>query len=188
MKDEMLRDRLVVGIRDAKVSETLQMYADLILEKAKVIRQKEAVKEQTQQLHPTDHKSMDEVRNPRPRWNKNAINCHTCRMHRDARDKRGSPKGQTSHNYTRCGQTKHKPGDRCPAKEAICRKCNKKGHYAAACFSKTQAASAHEVEAEDPAFLGVLQGNSDSSWTSTLRIAGKRIQFKLDMGGGDRNL
>ena len=123
MKDEMLRDRLVVGIRDAKVSETLQMYADLTLEKAKkVIRQKEAVKEQTQQLHPTDHKSMDEVRNPRPRWSKNAINRHTRRMHRDARDKRGSPRGQTSHNCTRCGQTKHKSGDKCPAKEAFCRK------------------------------------------------------------------
>ena len=28
----------------------------------------------------------------------------------------------------------------------------------------------------------MLQGSSDSSWTSTLRIAGKRIQFKLDTG------
>ena len=125
---------------------------------------------------------MDEVRNPRPRWSKNAINCHTRRTHRDARDKRDSPRGQTSHNCTRCVQTRHKPGDRCPAKEAICRKCNKKGHYAAVCFSKTQKASAHEVEAEDPAFLGVLQGTNDSSWTSTLRIAGKRIHFKLDTG------
>ena len=42
------------------------------------------------------------------------------------------------------------------------------------CFSKTAAASAHEVEAEDPAF--------DISWTSNLRIAGRRIQFKLDTG------
>ena len=50
------------------------------------------------------------------------------------------------------------------------------------CFSKTVAASAHEVEAEDPAFLGALTGNSDMNWTSTLRIAGKRIQFKLDTG------
>lgn len=43
------------------------------------------------------------------------------------------------------------PGDRCPAKWAICRKCSRKGHYAAACFSKTVAASAYGLEAEDPA-------------------------------------
>ena len=62
------------------------MYSDLTLEKAKVIRQKEAIKEQTQQLHPTDHTSMDEeVRNPRQHWSKNAINCHTFRTYRDAR-------------------------------------------------------------------------------------------------------
>ena len=50
------------------------------------------------------------------------------------------------------------------------------------CFSKTAAASAHEVEAEDPAFLGALINNSDNSWTNNLRIAGRRIQVKLDMG------
>lgn len=39
-------------------------------------------------------------------------------------------------------------------------------------------ASAHEVEAEDPAFLESLTNNSNTSWTSILR----RIQFKLDTG------
>ena len=44
------------------------------------------------------------------------------------------------------------------------------------------AASAHEVEAEDSAFLGVLTGNGDTSRTSMLKIAGMRIEFKLDTG------
>ena len=40
----MIRDRLVVGIRNNSLSEQLQMDADLMLEKAKkAIRQKEAV-------------------------------------------------------------------------------------------------------------------------------------------------
>ena len=38
------------------------------------------------------------------------------------------------------------------------------------------------MEAEDSAFLGVLTGNRDTSWTTTLKIAGIRIQFKLDTG------
>ena len=87
----------------------------------------------------------------------------------------GSTRVQTNHNCGRCGQRKQRPGDRCPAKQAICRKCNKKAHYAMCCFSKTAAASAHKVEAEDPAFLGALTNNSDISWTSNLRIAGRRI-------------
>ena len=51
MRDELLRDRLVVGIRDAALSERLQLDAELTLEKTeKQVRQKEAVKEQRKQL------------------------------------------------------------------------------------------------------------------------------------------
>ena len=43
----MIRDRLVVGIRDSSLSERLQMDESLTLEKAKkLVRQREAVKEQ----------------------------------------------------------------------------------------------------------------------------------------------
>ena len=46
LKDEMLRDRLVVGIRDIAMSEKLQFESNLTLDKAmKMIRQKEAVKD-----------------------------------------------------------------------------------------------------------------------------------------------
>ena len=46
MKEELVRDRLVVGIRDHALSEHLQMEAELTLDKAKrLIRQREAVKE-----------------------------------------------------------------------------------------------------------------------------------------------
>ena len=37
LKEEMLRDRLVVGIADAGLSERLQLDADLTIEKAKKI-------------------------------------------------------------------------------------------------------------------------------------------------------
>ena len=43
----MIRDRLVVGIRDSTLSERLQMDADLTLDSAKkIIRPREAVHEQ----------------------------------------------------------------------------------------------------------------------------------------------
>ena len=51
LKDEMIRDRLVVVVRDAVLSQQLQLDADLTLETAKKkIRQREAVGEQSKEL------------------------------------------------------------------------------------------------------------------------------------------
>jgi hypothetical protein len=42
LREEFIRDRIVVGIRDKALSEKLQLEADLILEKAvNFVRQKE---------------------------------------------------------------------------------------------------------------------------------------------------
>lgn len=72
MKDKMLRDRFVISIHNTKVSETLQMYADLTLDKAKkVVQQKEAVKEQTKQLHTQERGRYQKS------YSKNAHNCNT---------------------------------------------------------------------------------------------------------------
>ena len=51
LRDEMLRDRLVVGIRDVHLSEQLQMDPELTLEKTmKMVRQREAIHEHNRQL------------------------------------------------------------------------------------------------------------------------------------------
>ena len=51
IKDEMIRDRLVVGIRDESLSERLQMEVNLNLDTAKkLIRQREAVQQQQELL------------------------------------------------------------------------------------------------------------------------------------------
>ena len=47
LKDKLIRDRIVVGIRDASLSKRLQMDLYMMLKKAKtVIQQREAVREQ----------------------------------------------------------------------------------------------------------------------------------------------
>ena len=54
MTAEMIRDKLVVGIRDEPLSERLQLDPDLTLEKAKkMIRQRQAVQEQQKVLKGT---------------------------------------------------------------------------------------------------------------------------------------
>ena len=59
----MIRDRLVVGIRDKSLSERLQMESDLTLEKAKkLIRQSEAVQQQ-QGILKTSNETLESVTN-----------------------------------------------------------------------------------------------------------------------------
>ena len=51
LADELLRDRIIVGIRDTKLAETLTLDSDMNLDKVmRAVRQKEAVHEQNRQL------------------------------------------------------------------------------------------------------------------------------------------
>ena len=70
MKDQLVRDRLVVGILDSALSERLQMEPDLTLDKAKKqIRQREAVKEQqaTLKLPTKEESTLDSLASRGPR-------------------------------------------------------------------------------------------------------------------------
>ena len=68
LKDQMIRDRLVIGIRDRTLSDRLQMEPDLTLEKAKkLIRQREAVKEQGVVLKGQEESLLEGVRSRRAR-------------------------------------------------------------------------------------------------------------------------
>ena len=78
MKDEMIRDRLVIGIHDCSLSEKLQLDPALTLEKAKkTIRQSEAIHEQHKMLKgnskPTVESNLDAMQQRqqgnRPRHN-----------------------------------------------------------------------------------------------------------------------
>ena len=76
MKEQLLRDLLVVGITDKKLSEQLQMDAGLMLEKAKkTILQKEAVRKQCSDLMGKSNQSLNlevikERKNSSGKWSK----------------------------------------------------------------------------------------------------------------------
>ena len=167
LKQEMLRDRLVVGIRDVALSEKLQMDATLTLEKAKkAIRQKEAVTEQQAFLQEGSKKdpiTIDEVNKGRS-------------------GRGGGARARTS-KCTRCGHDKHVPGDKCPAMNATCYKCNRKGHFGARCFSKTQAAATNEMNM-DTAYLDIVDAVTENkfSWHCKIQMKNTAVDFKLDTG------
>ena len=167
----MLRDRIVVGIRDAALSELLQMDADLTLEKAKKsARQREAVKEQRSELRGEGSSNkdpivLDEVKGRKPFPIKGGA--------------KPQPPRQGSHSTEKpqckqCSKERH-TADKCPARSATCHKCIQKGHYSAQCFSKTAVAAAHELSL-DAAFLGTVTAEQEASWTTPL-LLGKQKDY-----------
>ena len=183
LRDEMIRDRLVVGIRDASLSQQLQLDAELTLEKAKTkIRQREAVGEQQRTRHATQTQAgsadVEELHSRRRLPTTN-------RGQRKPANSRGNPKGQANGNLpsrkcTRCGKQPH-PREQCPAREATCHRCNKKGHYGAQCLSKRKQLA--EVEGEvDTAFLGEVNSEQSTMWVTTVQLNRHKTKFKLDTG------
>ncbi|KAL5509932.1 hypothetical protein EMCRGX_G005382 [Ephydatia muelleri] len=162
LKDEMLRDRLVVGIKDTALSQKLQLDSELTLEKAmKAVRQKEAVREQYQTLTGGD-KELNQVRS-------------------ESRNSLGpAKKGKAC---TRCGREAH-PIEKCPAKTVTCYRCQKKGHFSAHCRTGT-AAAVHSTQPRaesNTAFLGPLASSNESCWTTEIEMCNTPVTFKVDTG------
>ena len=164
-----------MGIRDTALSQQLQLNAELTLDKAKTkVRQREAVGEQQRELKGASEGaiSLEEVR---------------FRKHFKSKRPQARPYPQKDRDVktikkacTHCVKESH-PHDKCPAKDATCHRCNKKGHYSSQCFSK----GLSEITTEnplDPAFLGTVTTDRTSAWFTTVILNGKRLSFKLDTG------
>ena len=187
LKEEMLRDRLVVGIKDLKMPETLQLDAGLTLESAKKkIRQKEAVHQQGKELQaadkPTGQASLQAVKGRPLSRRGGACGKKEERSHPSSGPQRGDNKPQQQ--CTRCGGGPH-PLHKCYARTAVCNRCSKKGHYSRQCINAgakpTKQASARELNL-DSAFLGTLSPEEQSSWSAEIKIKDQVIPFKLDTG------
>ncbi len=190
LRDELLRDRIVVGIRDLRLSEKLQLDSNLTLEKAvNSVRQSESIKKQQPLLH-TDVKvaqaaGVDEIKRKKGRKSQNS------------RYKQKQPP-----SCTRCGRPQHSKSD-CPAIKSACRKCKKIGHWDVVCRNKPNPSpnvrnpnSIHNIEefpdggdgSDSYAFLGSIDTVSDNytyqtdPWTVDLLVDNKSLSFKIDTG------
>ena len=188
LKSEMIRDRLVVGIRDSGLSERLQLDADLDLEKAKKsIRQREAVHEQQQSLKTAEQPSKIEALRPdKPpsRRQKSSQPYGRGRQKAASSSRQKTTPARATKHCNRCGNEPH-TRDKCPAKDATCHYCKRKGHYGTVCFSKTAADS---VEAAltpiDVAFLDSMTpaGKPERAWFTQIQLCDRKTLFKMDTG------
>ena len=184
LKGEMLRDRIVVGLRDTTLSERLQLDPDLTLEIAKrTARQKEAVKEHRQELQG------DGTYCTRP----NPIVVEEVRSGGSA-GARGGFAGATGGSSKQGGAPRRKSGTNVSVVgtttqgqsnalleipfvfNAIVRATS------GLCFSKTVAATTDHTSLYT-VFLGHLGlSPCESSWTDTIQLDDHLVLFKMDTG------
>ncbi|UYV68278.1 K02A2.6-like [Cordylochernes scorpioides] len=188
LHEQLIRDRIVVGVRDKALSERMQLDSELTLEKAvKMVRQQEAVRQQQVDLQrPSTSQKVNQVKF-------NSKKQSPKQQQQPSRKKEKSAK--TRSRCPKCGGFTHREGQACRAEGQKCNLCSKTGHFANCCPDK-QAKTA-EVKAvseldEEIGFLLEVSAAEDSSnldddegecrrrWTAEIQVNGKQVKFKLD--------
>ncbi|UYV60538.1 K02A2.6-like [Cordylochernes scorpioides] len=188
LHEQLIRDRIVVGVRDKALSERMQLDIELTLEKAvKMVRQQEAVRQQQVDLQrPSTSQKVNQVKF-------NSKKQSPKQQQQPSRKKEKS--AITRSRCPKCGGFTHREGQACRAEGQRCNLCSKTGHFANCCPDK-QAKTA-EVKAvseleEEIGFLLEVSAVEDSSnldddegecrrrWTAEIQVNGKKVKFKLD--------
>ncbi|UYV70334.1 K02A2.6-like [Cordylochernes scorpioides] len=84
---------------------------------------------------------------------------------------------------TRCGSPKFHKFEHCPAFNATCRRCSKKGHFIKQC--KTKLVSQVTTKVDNEKFLGnfcIDQISSDERWNCKVAVNKRIMPFKIDTG------
>ena len=177
LKEEMIRDCLVVGLKDTRLSKKLQLDANLTLAKAiTMARQSETVEKQqaTVRQAVTDPKAgnIDHVKAKFKGKNKQQSNT-------GGNNNKGYSSGKSNqfqkgsryenpqaHRYQhpqqnqrysnscgRCGKSPSHPRMQCPARDATCTRCSRRGHYGRCCRTQQQHVGQVREEFDDRELL-----------------------------------
>ncbi|XP_055872154.1 uncharacterized protein LOC129923716 [Biomphalaria glabrata] len=161
LKDSLIKDRIVGGIRNENTRARLLREPDLDLNKAENICR--AAEETEWQLKLMNEESGVHV-----------VNSATNRFKRT--------KGNVSCSY--CGK-EHRPRQ-CPAYGETCHKCHKKGHFSSVCRSKPVSivkSEGRDDSIEETFFIGSIGSHSLSNeWNSLITVENKQVTFTLDTG------
>ena len=180
---QMIRDRIVVGIKNHALSEKMQLEEGLDLARAtKLARENEAIKKQQPGLRETaDRRVKTEVDDIQTKGHKQKPE----RRRLPTQQRTGPPRSTTVQpqkhhkSCTRCGNNHPQGREHCPAKETKCHKCGKIGHFQRVCRS-----SINDItkQTETTQFLGAITQDNNEPWTIKIQVNRRPIVFKIDTG------
>lgn len=197
-RKSQIRDRLVVGILDKEISRKLQLEDSLTLDHAiATVRQAEQVKSDINNQLSLDQLQLNVVSNTsrshrfgNKNYNNNAMSYNNNTRHDNTRYAQG---GTGAFKRNQCGRCDLQPAPKsCPAYDAVCRSCKKKGHYSRCCQTRTRAANElvdadnqdnqYFVDAIDAHTGPVNAIDKSQPWYTTVYINEEPFRFKLDTG------
>lgn len=161
-EERMLRDRIVLGVRDDLVRQKLLEDRHLTLTSCiEVCRAHESSHLQAKAIVSGTGATVDRVMP----MNKAGSSLRKCK---------------------KCGRP-HKPKETCPAKNAECRACHRKGHYAAMCYARAPRTQSRDIskvcEGEGEGhFLGAVSRGGTEAWYKKIKLDRGKVNFKLDTG------
>lgn len=179
-KEEEIRDRLVIDMKDKDPSLKLQMTSNLTLKKAvDMARHSHLVKLQNTDTAAAGH--VDEVKQKpfKNKW-----------KHKS----KGAMSGQADSERRNCGRCRcTHDKENCPAKGKECNKCHKICHFANKCKTKQIQEVTEDVDslflgsmAETPAENGAsvdeVISDTEPPWRTTLNIGRTAVNIKIDSG------
>ena len=158
LKEGLIRDRIVCGIRCDKTRSRLLKQPELTLQKAiDICRANEATLTQMKSFTASTHDDLTDI--------------HGVRKDKQLCD--------------RCGNW-HTRQQACPAFGAECRKCGRKNHFAKMCRTKSRPLHGIRMddndESTDDMFIGAIQKNNTKEWQITITLNNQRTKFKIDTG------
>ena len=164
LHNEMIRDHIVAGLRDATLSEKLQMDSKLTLEKAvRLSRESETIKKQQPLLRGQPEQQSADLGAVQTQKSRNQTGRRT-NLQKGTSHKTVSAAAAGS--CSRCGHSPHHDQQRCLARQARCRKCGKLGHFQAVCHSKNvrEVSLGNDGDTDElDVFLGTVTNDENES-------------------------
>ncbi|GBN20728.1 hypothetical protein AVEN_250575-1 [Araneus ventricosus] len=186
LHDELIRDRIMDGMRDKNLNEKLQLDADLNLTEAiERVRLSEVVKEQQEKLIEKDSASDNAILPNKPAKFLKQKQSSGAKKQNVKPDFHRKNNENESRLHGKCKWCSKQIYDKrvCLAGDARCRQCSKIGGYAKVCITKSR------TGCSEVAHLGVEQPESKDKtnidWTVTVQVNHKNIKFKIDSGADD---
>lgn len=182
IKEELIRDRIAIGICDTRASERMQLINDLTLEKAlEIARQSEIQAKEGRKMRQEIEEETEVNRVVQREKNPHKQNRNDNKNRREGRV------------CGRCGNPDHTQGRRCPAMKSVCHRCKKEGHWERVCRSKgirhvEKEIGSDEEEAEADVGYAFIGAASDSTHEKGFKFRAyvsefsKSLHFIVDTG------
>ena len=176
--DEMLRDRLIFGIRDTKVRERLLRECDLTLAKTdEICRPAESMQAQMKVVADVTESETNKVDQER------TFNARKPKKNTRRRQQQGQ-RGRNWRECDNCGYQHMENSESCPVLGKECLKCGKRNHFITKCKSKeVKVADLEDEEASEMYQTDVAAVTLDDSQLITLKLgSGNFVRFQPDTG------